>query len=177
MKLLISFALTAVFLQPLRAQETADAERVRRTDALLANWAAKPAPGYAIGVVRNGRLVHARGYGQTNLEHGIAISSSTMFRLASVSKQFTAACIARLAQQKKLGLEDEVRTHVPEFPAFDEPIRISHLLHHTSGLTDYINLHERAKEEFEHVTPTMSLKRIYGIKKLRFGQEPSGVCT
>jgi CubicO group peptidase (beta-lactamase class C family) len=71
-----------------------------------------------------------------NLDHDVTITPASVFHVASVSKQFTAAAIVLLAQDGELSLDDEVRKHVPELPAFDEPITIRHLVHHTSGLRD-----------------------------------------
>ena len=71
-----------------------------------------------------------------NLDHDIVITPSTVFHVASISKQFTAAAVLLLARDGKLSLDDDVRKHVPELPDFGTPITIRHLIHHTSGLRD-----------------------------------------
>lgn len=107
-----------------------------RMDKLFADLDKTSSPGCAVGVIREGRLIFSRGYGMANLDHDIALSSRSVFHVASVSKQFTAAAIVLLAQQGKLSIDDPVRKHIPELRDFGTPLTIRHLLHHTSGLRD-----------------------------------------
>ena len=86
-----------------------------------------------------------------NLEHEIRITPSTVFPLASVSKQFTAFAIAMLADRGKLSLDDDVREYLPEVPDFGRPITLRHLIHHTSGLRDSVELLLMAGYEFRDV--------------------------
>lgn len=109
-------------------------------DRIFAPYAAPGSPGCAVGVVRDGRLVLARGYGTADLARGTAITSRTSFYIASTSKQFTAASIALLERQGKLSLDDDVRKYVPELPDYGARVTLRHLLHHTSGLRDYLVL-------------------------------------
>jgi CubicO group peptidase (beta-lactamase class C family) len=111
-----------------------------RVDQLFAPWDRPGSPGAAIAVARNGEIVHAAGYGSAQLEYGIPITPSTVFHVASVSKQFTAFAIALLAARGELSLDDEVRQHIPELPEFGRSITLRHLVHHTSGLRDQWNL-------------------------------------
>lgn len=97
-------------------------------------------PGCALGVVRDGRLILARGYGMANLEYGIAIGPETVFRIGSTSKQFTAAAIVLLAEDGVLSLDDDIRRFLPEFRVYGRPITIRQLLNHTSGIRDYLTL-------------------------------------
>ncbi len=84
-----------------------------------------------------GRADHRkRAYGMANLDYDIPLTTSSVFHVASVSKQFTAAAVVLLAQQKKLSLDDPVRKYIPELPDFGQSITIRHLIHHTSGLRD-----------------------------------------
>ncbi len=107
-----------------------------RVDSIFAPWAAENSPGCAVGVYRGGAILFARGYGMANLEHGIPNTPASIFHVASISKQFAAFSIVLLAQEGRLSLDDEVRTHVAELPDFGPPITIRHLIHHTSGLRD-----------------------------------------
>jgi CubicO group peptidase (beta-lactamase class C family) len=107
-----------------------------RVDALFAPWTEPGSPGAAVGVVRDGELVLARGYGLANLEYDIPISSTTVFHIASISKHFTAFAIGLLAAEGRLSLNDDVRQHLPEVPDFGRTITLRHLIHHTSGLRD-----------------------------------------
>jgi CubicO group peptidase (beta-lactamase class C family) len=93
-----------------------------------------------IAVVRGGRPVFAKAYGMANLEHGVPNAAGSVFHVASVSKQFTAFAVARLAEEGRLSLDDDVRRHLPDLPDFGASITLRHLLHHTSGLRDQWSL-------------------------------------
>ena len=97
-------------------------------------------PGASLLVVRDGKPVIRRGFGYADLEKRIKAAPETNYRLASVTKQFTAACILLLKQDGKLRLEDPVRKYLPELPASDDKITVYHLLTHTGGLIDYEDL-------------------------------------
>ena len=111
--------------------------QVLRIDSIFRKYDRKDCPGCAVAVIRNNNIIFQRGYGMANLEHSIPIIPSTVFDIASVSKQFTAFAIALLVRRGKISLEDDVRKYVPELYAFDKQITIKHLVYHTSGLRDY----------------------------------------
>lgn len=102
----------------------------------FAKWDRPNSPGCALGVMREGRLIYARGFGMANLDHGIPIRPSTVFHVASVSKHFTVTAILLLMEQGKLSLDDPVARYLPEMPNFGATITLRHLIHHTSGLRD-----------------------------------------
>jgi len=116
--------------------QVAPAALPAKVDALFAEWNKPGNPGAAVGVVHQGKLVFAKGYGEADLETGARIGPETIFHVASLSKQFTAYAIVMLAQQGKLSLDDDIRTHLPEVPDFGKTITVRHLIHHTSGLRD-----------------------------------------
>lgn len=107
-----------------------------RIDRLMQRYD-RNGPGAALLVLRDGKPVVRRGYGLADLERGVAAGPGTNYRLASVSKQFTAAAILLLVQDGRLGLDDGARQWLPTLPARGEAITIRHLLTHTSGLIDY----------------------------------------
>ena len=107
-----------------------------RVDALFASWTGPRAPGCAVSVMRGGELVFAKGYGDANLEYDVPITPSTVFHVASVSKQFTALAVALLAADGEVSWDDDIRHYVPELPDFGAPITLRHLAHHTSGVRD-----------------------------------------
>lgn len=109
-------------------------------DWFVAQRVPADAPGLALAVVQDGRVVFQRGWGLASLDYGVPITPSTVFHVASVSKQFTAFAITLLAQQGKLSVDDELRKHLPEIHDFGKPITLRHLLHHTSGLRDQWDL-------------------------------------
>ena len=109
-----------------------------KVDQLFAEWNRLDSPGAALAVTRDGEIVYKRGYGLANLEYDIPITPTTIFDIASVSKQFAAFVIATLAHDGKLSLDDDIRTYLPDVPDFGHTITIWHLLHHTSGLRDWV---------------------------------------
>ncbi|MFP5353581.1 MAG: serine hydrolase domain-containing protein, partial [Gemmatimonadota bacterium] len=107
-----------------------------RIDAVFTRWDRTDAPGCALAISQGGREVYARGYGMSDLQHALAITPRSIFHVASISKQFAAYSVALLAEEGRLSLDDDVRTHVPEIPNYGTPITIRQLIHHTSGLRD-----------------------------------------
>lgn len=106
-------------------------------DSLMAPYAAPGRPGASVLVVRDGRVVVSKGYGLAEVETGRAATPTTAFRLASLSKQFTATAIMLLAADGKLRYDDPVSAILPELPAWTRGVTLRHLLNHTSGLPDY----------------------------------------
>jgi CubicO group peptidase (beta-lactamase class C family) len=109
-------------------------------DAVFGSLKSNTAPGVAVLVVHNGRTVFRRGYGVTDLRTLQRIDDHTDFRLASFTKQFTAACIMLLARDGKLHYDDHLTDFFPDFPAYGKSITVRNLLNHTSGLQDYDDL-------------------------------------
>jgi CubicO group peptidase (beta-lactamase class C family) len=107
-----------------------------KIDALMRNYTGD-VPGAAVLVLRDGQPVVRAGYGLADLETGTPATPATNYRLASVTKQFTAASILLLAEDGRLTLDDRVRKWLPSLPQAAETVTIRHLLTHTSGLIDY----------------------------------------
>lgn len=124
------------FSSAAHAQETAD-RRSARVDSLFNRYNASPQPGVAVAVVRDGKTLLHKGYGLADIEHRVPITPSTVFDVASVSKQFTGLSVAMLVAQGKVKLTDDIRTYIPEMPKFAHTITVEHLLHHESGLRDW----------------------------------------
>lgn len=117
-------------------------ERTDGVDALFAEWDRPDSPGAALGIIRDGRLLYARGYGSANLDWRIPMTEKTVLRIGSISKQFVGMCVALLQEQGRLSLDDDIREYLPEFPDYGAPITIRHMLHHTSGIREYLSLVE-----------------------------------
>lgn len=132
------FGVAVVALSNCAASATDGMEE--QVDKLFAEWTRSDRPGCAIAATRNGHILLERGYGMADLEQGVAIRPHTVFNVASVSKQFTAAAIVLLAQEGHLSLDDDVREYVPELRDYGSPITIRHLANHTSGLRDHASL-------------------------------------
>jgi CubicO group peptidase (beta-lactamase class C family) len=133
-----------------RAQTAAPTDTITRVvDKLFDAWRTTDSPGCALGVSRNGRTVYERGYGMANLETGTPITPTSIFHVASVSKQFTAMAIMLLVRDGKLSVDDDIRKYLPEIRDYGTPITIRHLLTHTSGLRDQWELLSLARGRFE----------------------------
>lgn len=144
-------------------------ERTDRVDKLFEEWDSTVSPGVAMCIIQNGKIVYSRGYGMANLEHNVPITPETVFRIGSTSKQFTAACSAILSLQGKLSLDDDVRKYLPELPDYGKTITIRHLVHHTSGIRDYLGLaYLSGKSDDDFYTPEESVEMIARQKGLNF---------
>lgn len=105
-------------------------------NSIMQRYAANE-PGAQVSISRNGQIIYTSARGMANLEYRVPLTTAHKTEAGSVSKQFTAACILILQQQGKLSVADDVRKYVPELRDYGTPIRIQHLLHHTSGLKDW----------------------------------------
>jgi CubicO group peptidase (beta-lactamase class C family) len=110
----------------------------QRIDALFADWDKPDSPGAAIAIVRDGDVLYERGYGCANLEYGIPITPETVFDIASVSKQFAGLAIAMLAVEGKIALDADIHAYLPELPDFGASVTVRHLVHHMSGIRDWV---------------------------------------
>src|SRR5436305_544663 len=112
-------------------------------DSLFTKFATADSPGLALGVLRDGHLIFSRGYGLADIKTKAPITAKTNFRLASVSKQFTATSIMLLVHDGKLSYDDTLTRIFPEFPDYGKKITVGNLLNHISGLKDYEDLYEQ----------------------------------
>lgn len=156
--LLLSIAAPAM----LAAQSAAPASFAPdpRVDSIFAEYTRPNSPGCAVGAYRDDRLIYARGYGLADIERGVPITSRSVFDIGSTSKQFAATVIVLLAQEGKLSLDDDVRRYIPELPVYERPITIRQMLHHTSGLRDYIGLLVLSGHQIDDVTTPEDALRI-----------------
>jgi len=131
-----------------------------KIDNLFTEWDRADSPGCSIGVIRNGAFVYKRGYGMASLEHSIPISSSTVFDIGSTTKQFVALCVELLIQDGLIAPGDAVQKYIPEMPRYKYRVTIDNLIHHTSGIRDYLTLMDLAGMRFENEYP---LEEILGL--------------
>ncbi|MGB8957865.1 MAG: serine hydrolase [Candidatus Aminicenantales bacterium] len=113
-----------------------------RIDAVMAAVYKPGEPGAAIIVRKDGQTIFRKGYGMADLELGVAVEPDMIFRLGSITKQFTAMSILMLAQEGKLGLQDEITKFLPDYPTRGKRITVEHLLTHTSGIQSYTDMPE-----------------------------------
>ena len=122
----------------------------RLTDQLMARFDGEDSPGAAVRVWREGRTVFSNTYGMANLAYGIPFEADTRTNIGSTSKQFTAFAIMLQAERGLLSLDDDIRKHVPELPKFDHTIQVKHLITHTSGLREFLNLLRMTGRRTDH---------------------------
>ena len=140
---IVSFIAPTVFGQEQntgKANPSPDEALTARVDKLFAQWDKPDSPGCALGIVKDGRLIYKRGYGMANLDHNVPITTTTVMDIMSMDKQFTAMSILLLSKRGKLSLDDEIHKYLPELPQYQRPITIRHLIHHTSGIRDFVHL-------------------------------------
>ena len=123
---------------------------LHEVDSLFTAYASPEAPGASVIVIQNGQVALRRAYGLAELETRTQATPETHYRLASLTKQFTAMAIMLLVEQGKLRYDDRVVDVLPGFPSYLSEIRVRHLLHHTSGIWDY--------EDFVPSTQTVQVK-------------------
>jgi len=157
--LLLPFALWA---QPLPDSTT------KKIDEIFRSYNSNT-PGCAVAVMRKGELVFKKGYGMATLEYNVPITSSTIFHIASESKQYVALCMLLLEQQGKLSLDDDIRKYLDFVPDFGKKITIKHLIYHTSGLRDQWQLLANAGWQLDDViTQEQVIKLVSKQKALNF---------
>jgi len=140
-----------------------------KVDELFTNWDKPDSPGASLAVIKKGEVIYRKGYGSAHLEYDIPITPSTVFHVASVSKQFTAFAIAMLANQGRLSLDDDIRKHLPELHDFGRTITIRHLVHHISGMRDQWELLAVAGWRLDDVITTEHiLKMARNQRELNF---------
>ncbi|MGI9220294.1 MAG: serine hydrolase domain-containing protein [Woeseiaceae bacterium] len=130
-------AAVILFCSAANAKEPASIPAV---DAIFADHDHTDTPGCALGVIHDGEFIYRQGYGMANLEYDIPITSSSVFRIASTSKQFTGMAVALLAESGKISLQDSLSRFFPEFADWAEQVTVMHLLQHRSGVRDYLTL-------------------------------------
>jgi CubicO group peptidase (beta-lactamase class C family) len=105
-----------------------------QVDAIFKDFIGQP--GCNVGVARSGKLILERSYGLADISEEVPLGPETRFDIGSMSKQFTAAAVLILADQGKIGLDDDIRKYVPELPSYGAKVSLRQMLHHTSGIMD-----------------------------------------
>jgi CubicO group peptidase (beta-lactamase class C family) len=166
---MLSLALAVQAAAPVFGQEKATAGLTMKVDKIFAALDRPNSPGCALGVIKDGEFVYRRGYGMASLEYDIPLSSKSVFYIGSTSKQFVSASILLAAEHGHLSLDDDIRKYVPEIPDYGETITIRNLIHHTSGLRDYLTLWSLAGENIEDIhSADDALQMIARQKALNF---------
>lgn len=150
-QILIS-ALTLLF-QFSQAQKSNSTQFSKQFDQLLVKQFKANEPGAVALISRNGQIIYKKAFGLNNLELNVPLKTDHVFRIGSITKQFTATAILQLMEQGKLNLSDEIIKYIPDYPTQGTRITIEHLLTHTSGIRDYASIRDTAKRISGDVTP------------------------
>ena len=117
---------------------------VRYADSVAsAAVAERRTAGVSVAVVKNGKTILAKGYGFADLENDVPATPETVYRIGSITKQFTAAAIMRLMEQGKLSLDDTLQKFLPGYNTQGNRVTVRHLLSHTSGIRSYTSMGPR----------------------------------
>ena len=165
------FALVAMMLAGGAALTCGRRERPiapKQVDRLFAAWNKPDSPGAAVGVMRDGKVVLARGYGMANLDDRVAITPATVFELGSATKSFTCVCVALLLDQGRISPDDEVRKYLPELPVNDPPLLIRHLIRCECGLDEYFHLTQLAGWNIDDAYTEADVAAMLSRQKPRF---------
>tara|TARA_R110002096_G_scaffold432240_1_gene648759 strand:- start:183842 stop:185005 length:1164 start_codon:yes stop_codon:yes gene_type:complete len=137
-------------------------------DQIFSGIPEKEAPGCSVGVIEKGVIIHRAGYGIANLEHDIPLDDNTIFRMASISKQFTAMSVHLMAEDGIIDLDEDIRTYLPDLIDYGQKVTIRAMLGHYSGMGDYDLI--AASYEGEKIEGGISLKSAAG-GPFRLGNE------
>lgn len=144
-------------------------KEIQKADSIINSYSQSYAPGMAVGIIRDGKVIHKKTYGLANLESRVPVTDSTAFDIASVSKQFTAFVILLAEKEGRLSLNDDIRIYLPELKNLPYKITIKQLANHTHGLPDFTSIKrlQGFGDEF-HGTNIEAVKTVLAIKSINF---------
>ena len=164
MKKILLFLLLPFHLMGQNLQDSV----TRKIDSLFSRYTTTT-PGCAVAIIKNDKVVFKKGYGMANLEYNVPITPSTIFHIASESKQYVAFCMLLLEQQGKLSIDDDIRKYLDYVPDLGKKITIRHLIYHTSGLRDQWQLLANAGWQLDDViTQEHIIKLVSKQRALNF---------
>lgn len=144
-------------------------ELVSRIDSLAeARLAEGPVSGFTIGVKRGGDLLMVRGYGLADVEQGVPANAETVYRIGSLTKQFTAAAIMQLVEAGSVDLNASISVYVPDFRLQGHDVRVHHLLTHTSGIKNYTELGDRFWREAVRDLSHAEMRNVFEDEPFNF---------
>ncbi|WP_100075252.1 serine hydrolase domain-containing protein [Chryseobacterium camelliae] len=168
-KVLIILAFTLLFYNASLAQNQNRTQQLKKVDSLLDHSYQKNSPGVTLAIIEQGKTIYSSQRGISNMEYKIPITDSTVFHIASVSKQFTAFLAVSLEKEGKLSLDDDIRKYLPELKDLPYKISLRQLANHTHGLP---NLYELAQlkgiELGDRITHKEIVAMLLRIKQINF---------
>lgn len=154
-----------IYLISLFVTTSGIAQYTAQFDSIFSEYSSIEKPGVAVSVIQNDSVIYSKGFGGANLEYNLPITTSSVFHVASVSKQFTVFSILLLEEQGILSLDDDIRKYIPEVPDFGETITLRHLANHTSGLRDQWYLLGLAGWKDDDIKTTDEILRLIAHQK------------
>lgn len=139
-KLSLSFLFILLFVNIDHGQSKQEKQLEKKIDEVLSNTFKANGPGCAVLITRKNTVIYKKAFGNASIELKVAMQPDMVFNLASITKQFTAVAILQLAEQNKLSLQDSIQKFIPDYPFKGSTITIEHLLTHTAGIKDYLQL-------------------------------------
>ena len=136
-----------------------------KVDKLFEEFTRPGSPGCALGVLLEGELVYEKGFGLANLEYDIPITPSSVFHVASMSKQFTALAALLLEDSGRISLDDPISRYLPNCPEYAEAVTVRHLIHHTSGLRSDLVLLLLAGWRLEDVITNEDVMELFRMQQ------------
>ncbi len=139
-KLLIGFLILCTALSGSYGQTKQDKQLTKLLDDMLSGQFKSTDPGCAVLIAKKGQIIYQKSFGSADLELNVSIKPDMIFRIGSMTKQFTAIAILQLVEQDKLSLKDSIQKFITDFPSKGHTITIENLLTHTSGIVEYTQL-------------------------------------
>lgn len=137
--ILISYALLLLFNYS-SGQNEPNLQLTKDLDQMFSEQFNSTTPGCAVLVAKKGQIIYNKAFGLANMELSVPMQVDMVFRIGSITKQFTAVAILQLVEKGKIALSDSLQKFIKNFPSMEYPVRIENLLTHTSGLVDYMSL-------------------------------------
>ena len=159
---------------PLLAQGQITGRRETRSspsgqmDVLFDFWNRLDQPGFAAVVIKDGQVAYQKVFGLACQEHGVALTPNSIFNTATLAQTFVGQAVAMLEKQGKLDLDDDVRKFIPEIPDLGTPVKLRHLIFHSSGLRDWLPVVQMTGRDKEELTLEKVLKMVKAQKRLLF---------
>ena len=153
-KLLLILACVLTAITTSVAQQKDATQLTASFDKILAAQFKNNEPGATALIAKNGKIIYKKGIGMANLELNVPMQVDNVFRIGSITKQFTAVAILQLMEQGKLKLDDEITRFIPDYPTHGKKITIEHLLTHTSGIQSFTNMLDYQKRMALDLEPT-----------------------
>lgn len=152
-KSLLLFFISVLLLTSSFGQNKQDKKITKSLDELIPKRLTEIAPGCVVLVVKNDKIIYKKAFGSANIELNIPMQTDMLFRIGSMTKQYTAIAVLQLVEERKIGLQDSIQKYIKDFPSKGYTITIENLLSNTSGIKDYLSEISNPSKQKETYTP------------------------